>query len=259
MGAATFLHEQAAQDLKERLIEVNRSFQNALIIGPQAGLWADQMGVSAKTVADDEVLDISDATADLAIHALALHHANDPVGQLVQMRRALRPDGLAVAVMFGGRTLSELRTALAEAETRVRGGLAPRVAPMGDIRELGALLQRAGLAMPVADSMVLNVTYADPLALMRDLRAMGETNVLAAQDRRFLRRDVLAETCRIYADAFSNDDGRIRATFELVYLTGWAPSPEQQKPLRPGSASTRLADALGSEEVSAGEPTGPDQ
>ncbi|MEO0914253.1 MAG: methyltransferase domain-containing protein [Pseudomonadota bacterium] len=252
---ADFVHRQAAAEVQERLIEVNRSFTAPAIVGPMAGLWADLLGLEARLVADADVLDLETGAHDLVIHALALHWANDPVGQLVQMRRALRPDGLAIAVLFGGRSLQELRAALAEAESTVRGGISPRVAPMGDLRDLGALLQRAGLALPVADSVPLEITYADLPALMRDLRAMGETNVMAARERRFLRRDVLAEAGRIYAAAYPAADGRIRATAEFVFLTGWAPAPDQPQPLRPGSAKARLADALRVPELSAGDVT----
>ena len=251
---ADFLHLEAAREISERLVEVNRRFTAPVIIGPMAGLWARELAPAigqARTVADDDILEIEPGSADLVIHALALHWANDPVGQLVQMRRALKPDGLALAVLFGGRSLHELRASLAEAEAEVTGGLSPRVVPMAEIRDLGALLQRAGFALPVADSRMLDVTYADPLALMRDLRAMGEGNALAARDRRPLRRRVLDRACEIYRQNFPapDDPARIRATAELIVLTGWAPGTDQPKPLRPGSAATRLADALGTTET----------
>ena len=251
---ADFLHLEAAREISERLVEVNRRFTAPVIIGPMAGLWARELAPAigaARKIADDDILDVAPDSADLVIHALALHWANDPVGQLVQMRRALKPDGLALAVLFGGRSLHELRASLAEAEAEVTGGLSPRVVPMAEIRDLGALLQRAGFALPVADSRMLDVTYADPLALMRDLRAMGEGNALAARDRRPLRRRVLDRACEIYRQNFPapDDPARIRATAELIVLTGWAPGPDQPKPLRPGSAATRLADALGTTET----------
>ncbi|WP_316013714.1 methyltransferase domain-containing protein [Roseobacter sp. HKCCA0434] len=241
---ATFLHEIAADEVSERLVEVNRRFTDAVVIGPQAALWADAVAPGARQVAAAEVLDLAEGSADLIVHGLALHWAEDPVGQLVQMRRALRPDGLMIAAMFGGQTLAELRTAFAEAETRVEGGLSPRVAPMGEIRDLGGLLQRAGFALPVADSLPLKVDYADPLALMRDLRAMGETNAMAARRRGGLRRETLGAVVETYFDQYARDDGRVLATFEIVFLTGWAPAENQQQPLRPGSAKARLADAL---------------
>ena len=175
---------------------------------------------------------------------MGLHWANDPVGQLVQCRRALRPDGLFLGICFGGQTLQELRSALAEAETAIRGGVAPRGAPMGEIRDLGALLQRAGFALPVADAVPIRASYAGLSDLMADLRAMGETNALASRDRRALTRTVLSRAARIYAESFGDADGRLPASFELIVLTGWAPDDSQPKPLRPGTATTRLADAL---------------
>jgi len=176
-----------------------------------------------------------------------LHWTNDPVGQLVQMRHALQPDGLMIAVMFGGQTLQELRIAFAEAEARVEGGISPRIAPMGEIRDLGGLLQRAGYALPVADSITLNVEYDTPIHLMNDLRNMGETNSLYER-RRVLKRETLAMAAEIYSSNYTKTSGRIGATFEFVFLTGWAPSDDQQKPLRPGSAQQSLADALGTTE-----------
>ena len=243
-----FLHREAAALVKDRLSEVNKAFLDGAVIGPRADLWAELLEMPLKPVADDDVLALEQGAHDLTIHALALHWANDPVGQLVQMRRALKPDGLALAVLFGGQTLHELRTAFAEAETEIEGGLSPRVAPMGEIRDLGALVQRAGLALPVADSVEIPVSYETPLHLMRDLRAMSETNVMLSRRRTPLRRATLLRACEIYAENFSVD-GRIEATFELIFLTGWAPHDSQQKPLRPGSAQTRLADFLGTKEV----------
>lgn len=203
---------------------------------------------------DDERLDLAPGAFDLVIHGLCLHWANDPVGQLIQARRALVPDGLLLAVLLGGQTLAELRAAFAQAETEISGGLSPRVAPMADIRDLGGLLQRAGLALPVADGRPIDVSYATPLHLMRDLRAMGETNVLRDRLRRPLSRTLLARTCEIYAGAYGREDGRVRATFELVFLTGWAPAENQPKPLRPGSAVSRLSDALEAAERTLGGP-----
>ncbi len=244
----SFLHREAAALVKDRLGEVNKPFQDCTIIGPKADLWAELIDLPAKTLPDDEVLALEPESNDLTIHALGLHWANDPVGQLVQMRRALRPDGMALAVLFGGQTLHELRTAFTEAETEIEGGLSPRVAPMGEIRDLGSLIQRAGLALPVADSVEFKVSYETPLHLMHDLRAMGETNVMLSRRRTPLRRATLLRTCEIYTQNFSVD-GRIEATFELIFLTGWAPHDSQQKPLRPGSATARLADFLGTKEI----------
>jgi hypothetical protein len=185
-----------------------------------------------------------------------MHALNDPVGHLIQLRRALRPDGLLLATQFGGQTLAELRASLAEAEAECDGGFSPRVAPMAEIRDLGGLLQRAGFAMPVADSERLTVTYASPLHLMRELRAMGETNILIARRRRPLRRATLMRACEIYKQHFGTPEGRVRATFEIVFLTGWAPGPGQPQPLRPGSATALLADALGTTEIGTGEKAG---
>lgn len=260
LGPADFLHEAVAAEVSERLSEVNRTFRDGVVIGPRAALWARALagnGLSnLRTMADAPVLDLAPESLDLVIHGLALHWANDPVGQLVQARRALRPDGLFIAALFGGQTLAELRAALAEAEIAALGGLSPRVAPMGEIRDLGALLQRAGFALPVADGNRFDVTYPDALALMRDLRAMGETNVMRERLRRPPPRRMLAAACALYAERFGTPDRRVRATFEVVFLTGWAPAENQQKPLRPGSAAMRLADALGVPERSAGDKAG---
>lgn len=226
---------------------MNRTFRDCAVIGPRAGIWAGHLSAPDRhwqKVADAEVLDLEPESLDLVVHALGLHWANDPVGQLIQSRRALRPDGLLVAVLFGGETLRELRQALAEAEVELTGGLSPRVAPMGEIRDLGGLMQRAGLALPVADSLRVPVSYPSMLALMHDLRAMGETNVLRERLRRPSRRNVFAAAAAGYAARHGDAEGRIPATFDFVFLTGWAPASSQPQPLRPGSAVSRLADAL---------------
>ncbi len=257
---ADFLREAVAREVTDRLVEVNRTFLAPAIVGPRGEVQAEAMraaGLAEPLLrADAAVLDLAEGAHDLVIHALALHWANDPVGQMVQSRLALRPDGLFIGTMFGGETLHELRAALAAAEVEILGGLSPRVAPMGEIRDLGGLLQRAGFALPVADAERFDVTYATPLDLMRDLRAMGETNVMRARLARPMRRDMLARACEIYTDRFALPDGRIPATFEVLFLTGWAPAPGQQQPLRPGSAKARLADALGVAERGAGEKAG---
>ena len=245
-GPALFLHDAVLDEIQERLSEVNKAFTSPAIVTGWPEVWSGGFG---STVCDDaDLLALQPGAHDLVIDALTLHWANDPVGRLVQVRRALRPDGLMIAALFGGQTLHELRASLAEAETRVSGGLSPRVAPMAEIRDLGALLQRAGFALPVADSMNLTVSYESPWHLMRDLRAMGETNALANRLRRPTGRAVLNEAARIYTENFPHGDGRITATFEIILLTGWAPDESQQKPLRPGSAAQRLADALGATE-----------
>ncbi len=245
-GPALFLHETVADEIEERLKEVNRSFTAPAVVTGWPGPWAGWG--EARIVPDADLLDLPPAGHDLVVHALALHWAADPVGQLVQCRRALRPDGLCLAAFLGGRTLWELREALTEAESAVTGGLSPRVAPMGDVRDVGGLLQRAGLALPVADVATLTVRYRTPFHLMRDLRAMGETNALTGRLRQPTRRAVLDEAARIYAARHAGPDGRVPATFDIVYLTGWAPADSQPKPLRPGSATRRLADALGTTE-----------
>ena len=251
---AMFLQRAARDEIQERLDLVNRTFTSpAVVTGfPEVWHWP-----GARIVADDEVLALEQGAHDLVIHALCLHWANDPVGQLVQCRRALRPDGLFLGILFGGQTLHQLRASLAEAETRLTGGLSPRVAPMGEIRDLGALLQRAGFALPVADAAPLTVTYETALHLMQDLRAMGEGNALTARHRRFAPRALFAEAARIYAETYGTPDGRIPATFEMIVLTGWAPDDSQQKPLRPGSAAARLADALNTDEAPLPDPARP--
>lgn len=244
---AFFLHDWVAAEIEERLTEVNRSFKTPAIVASQADVWSDRIP-GAKVIPDEDTLELVSGAHDLVIHALSLHWANDPVGQITQSRLALRPDGLFMAALFGGRTLHELRGCLAEAEAAVTGGLSPRVAPMGEIRDLGALLQRAGLALPVADSQSLSVSYDNVFSLMKDLRAMGETNALEHRLRRPTGRSVFLRAAELYAENYSAPDGRIRATFEIVFLTGWAPSADQPQPLRPGSATARLADALGTTE-----------
>ncbi len=254
-GLARFLHEEAAAEIKERLAEVNRTFTAPAVVTGAPDLWQGVLP-EARIRADEDILDLEEGAHDLVVHALALHWANDPVGQIVQCRRALRPDGLFLGVLLGGRTLHELRASLAEAEARLTGGLSPRVLPMGEIRDLGALLQRAGLALAVADSHPRTATYASPLHLMRDLRAMGETSALAGRRRGFARKALFVEAARLYVEAHGTPDGRVPATFEMIFLTGWAPDPSQPRPLRPGSAARRLAEALGTSERSAGEKPG---
>lgn len=247
-GPALFLHETAIDEVKERLETVNRTFTDAAVVTGFPALWQQALPW-ARMVPDAEVLDLAPASMDLVVHGMAMHWANDPVGQIVQCRRALRPDGLFLALLFGGQTLQELRAALAEAEAEVTGGLSPRVLPMGEIRDVGALLQRAGLALPVADSFTQTVSYRDAFHLMQDLRAMGEGNALAGRLRHPTRRAILLRAAQVYAKAHAGPDGRIPASFEVLCLTGWAPHDSQQKPLRPGSAQQRLAEALNTAEL----------
>lgn len=270
----TFLVDRVAGDMAERLTAVLRDFELAADLGtptpavrralagrvktlvavePLADRFPDEPGL--KVVADEEALPFRDASLDLVVSGLALHTVNDLPGALLQIRRALKPDGLFLAALLGGATLTELRQSFAEAEAEVDGGLSPRVAPFADLRDLGALLQRAGFALPVTDIERLTVRYGSAFALMHDLRRMGATNVLVERRRAPLTRRTLMRTAEIYAQRFGDPDGRVRATFEVVWLSGWAPHPSQQQPLAPGSAKRRLADALGTTEIPAGEKT----
>ncbi len=252
----TFLHEAVAADIEERLAEVKRTFTAPAIVTGHPDFWRTVLP-RAQVVADKPVLALLPEAHDLVLHAMSLHWADDPVGQLVQCRRALRPDGLLIAVFPGGRTLTELRTVLADAEIAETGGLSPRVVPMAEVRAAGALLQRAGLALPVADTSLLAASYPSLRALMHDLRGMGETNALAARLRRPTQAAIFARATADYAARYPSGSGRIAATFEILTLTGWAPGPGQQQPLRPGSAAMRLADALGTAERPLGERADP--
>lgn len=243
-----FLHDLATDEVQERMSMVNRPFNSVAVVSPFPKYWAKALP-HAVTVSDDETLQLKTSQYDVVIHALGLHWANDPVGQIIQCRRALRPDGLFLGATFGGETLNELRSCLGQAEIEVTRGLSPRIAPMGEIRDMGGLLQRAGLALPVADNQTTNVIYRDIWHLMRDLRAMGETNALTTRLRTSTRRAVFKRADELYQKTFPAPQGGIKATFDIVYLTGWSPDESQPKPLRPGSASARLADALKTEET----------
>ena len=242
---ADVLHRIAADEIKDRLSEINRSFTDIAVVTGYSALWSE-LFPNARRLPDDEVLDLAPGSLDLVIHAMALHWADDPVGQIVQCARSLRSDGLFIAVCPAGRSLWELREVLAQAETDIAGGLSPRVLPMADLRDLGALIGRGGLALPVADLLPLPASYRDLTHLAHDLRAMGETNALAGRLRRLTGRAVFAQAEAIYAARHPdpNAPARVRATFELAFLTGWSPSDTQQKPLRPGSAKMPLAEAL---------------
>lgn len=247
---ALFLHETIADEIKERLSEVNKSFMAPAVVAPSPvpAPWADLLP-GARLVPDASVLALEAGTHDLVVHALCLHWADDPLGQIIQCRRALRPDGLFIAAFFGGRSLQELRAVLAQAESDLFGSLSPRVLPMTDIRDAGALLQRAGLALPVADRQVTEIRYRDLPALTADLRAMGEGNALASRRRAPMPRALWARAQMLYAAHHADAEGRLRATVETLFLTGWAPDDSQPQPLRPGSASARLAEALGTTET----------
>lgn len=244
-GPVALFHEIAADEVQGRLEEVNRTFTAPALVTGAPGPWTARFP-GARVVADDPVLDLQPGAHDLVIHALSLHWAEDPVGQLVQCRRALREDGLFLGVCFGGQTLAEVRAALAQAETEITGGLSPRILPMGEIRDLGAALQRAGFALPVADLLSQRASYRDLTHLGRDLRAMGEGNAMAARVRHPTRRAIMARAAALLAahSPDRDDPSRVAVTFDLVFLTGWAPSDSQPKPLRPGSAKTSLAEAL---------------
>lgn len=245
---ALFLQQEAADEIKERLSEVNRTFTNPAVVTGFPKIWRKTLP-NAKIVTEQEVLDLEVGAHDLVIHAMGLHWANDLVGQLIQCRRGLKADGLFIGAMFGGQTLNELRTVWAKVETTMTGGLSPRIAPMAEIRDLGGLIQRAGLALPVADCVTKNVSYRDASHLMRDLREMGEGNALAQRLKRPVSRAEIAAINSVYSEHYSDELGRVSATFDLVFLTGWAPDESQQKPMRPGSAQARLADALNTAEL----------
>jgi SAM-dependent methyltransferase len=263
LGAADFLLKHVAQDMAERLSVVSRTFPQALDLGTPADTLRRVLAsintigaiveAGTDTIADEDRLPVAQSSLDLVVSGLSLQFVNDLPGTLAQIRRALKPDGLFMAAMLGGDTLTELRHAFAEAETIVEGGVSPRVAPFADVRALGGLLQRVGFALPVIDSDRLTVRYDTPLALMHDLRRMGATNILRERRRAPLRRETLTQMMQIYADNYSDADRRVRATFEFVWLSGWAPHASQQQPLKPGSAKTRLADALGTREIGSGE------
>jgi SAM-dependent methyltransferase len=272
LGPETFLLDRVADDLRERLSAVLRRFEIAVDLGTPTDAVRRALAASGKVAtivaaefragsdrsflrvgADEETLPFADGSLDLVTSALTLQFVNDLPGTLIQIRRALKPDGLLLAALVGGESLAELREAIAAAESEIEGGISPRVAPFADVRELGALLQRAGFALPVIDNERLVVRYDSVFALMRDLRRMGATNVLNERRRKPLRRATLRRMTEIYAERFSDADGRLRASFEIVWLSGWAPHESQQKPLRPGSATQRLADVLGTSEISTGE------
>ncbi len=282
---ADFLLQRVSDGLADRLDDVKRDFPRAAVIGGAGILTAalrsragsehmvqveDSAAMAAHAaalapdaetrIAPTETPDLAPGGFDVVVGVLTMHRVNDPVGLLTQMRLALKPDGLALVALFGGQTLAELRASFAEAEAEVEGGLSPRIAPMGEVRDLGGLLQRAGFALPVADVDKVTVAYQSAFNLMRDLRDMGEANTLIHRRKTFTRRATMMRMAEIYAQNYPaagyEDQGRIAASFEIVYLTGWSPDASQQQPLRPGSAKARLAEALGASEQSAGEKAG---
>ena len=264
-----FLLREVGERLADRLDDIRRRFPLALDLGCHGGTLARLVGgrggietlmqadlsprmaaaardeTAPAVAADEEALPFRPGCLDLVLSLLSLHWVNDLPGALTQIRLALKPDGLFLAAMLGGQTLKELRSALAEAEVAHEGGLSPRVAPFADVRDAGALLQRAGFALPVVDTETITVSYGDPLRLFRDLRGMGETNAVIARRKTLSRRETLLAAAARYRQAFVDAEGRVPATFQVIYLTAWAPDPSQPRPMRPGSARSRLADALG--------------
>lgn len=272
-----FLLQRVADDFAERLDAINRTFSVVADLGAQHGLLGRRLNrrpgvelvVSAESAArllacaeapcigiDEEALPFRDGALDLVVSGFGLQHVNDLPGVLLQIRRALKPDGLLLAAIAGGATLTELRQSFVAAEAEMEGGASPRVAPMADVRDLGMLLQRAGFALPVVDADIVTVTYASPLHLMRELRGMGATNVLVDRRRAPTRRATLLRAAEVYAERFGRADGRVPATFEILTMTAWTPHTSQQQPLQPGTARQRLADALGTRERPAGEKAG---
>ncbi|WP_417250126.1 methyltransferase domain-containing protein [Celeribacter sp.] len=241
-----FLHQEARDEINDRLSIVNKSFARPALVTGLPDLW-QKWFPDWTVVADDDVLALTEGAHDLVVHAMSLHWANDPVGQLIQCNRALEPDGLMLAVFMGDQSLHELRAALAEAEISLHGGLSPRVLPMGEIRDLGALLQRASFALPVADKSTLKLSYESLFRLSADLRDHGEGLALSEVAEARINRPLFERAETIYRESFGEED-RLVATFDFICLTGWAPDESQPKPLMPGSAKARLADALGTKE-----------
>ncbi|HET6375312.1 MAG TPA: methyltransferase domain-containing protein [Methylocella sp.] len=269
-GAEGFLLARAIEEFDERLCAIKREFSAVLDAGtPLPGLArflagrlqprlmirmaplaaaAGDDGPALRLVGDEECLPFAAERFDLAVSALSQHCLNDLPGALIQLRRVLKPDGLFLGCLLGGASLQELRASLMAAESEICGGASPRVAPFADVRDMGGLLQRAGFALPVADCETLTVRYSSMFGLMADLRAMGAANALTARLRKPMPRRFFLRAAEIYAGRFADPDGRVRATFELIFLSGWAPHASQQKPLPPGSARMRLAEALKTKE-----------
>jgi SAM-dependent methyltransferase len=266
-----FLFDWTASQIADRLHDIKKDFPLALLTGLRGGnkaaahildtrkiqtlLGMDmaeqlvQTSTGLNLCADEEFLPFADQSLDLLINMLGLHGTNDLPGTLIQIRRALKPDGLFLAALFGGETLRELRASLMAAEMDLKGGASPRVFPFADKPQMGNLMQRAGFALPVIDSEIVTVTYPDMFSLMKDLRFMGEGNAIIARDKKFPGKNFFPKASEFYQKNFSDPDGRLRASFEIVFLIGWSPHASQQQPLRPGSAQHRLADALNTVEI----------
>ena len=274
-AGADFLIRESAARLADRLLDVTRSFPLALDLGCHTGAMGEELKTSPKIerlfqadlsprmaraaaiangrpaiCADEEFLPLAPQSLDLVLSNLSLHWVNDLPGALAQIRMALKPDGLLLATLFGTETLKELRSVLIDAEAEIAGGVAPRVSPFTNVRDAGNLLTRAGFALPVVDAETVTVTYSDMFKLMADLRAMGETNTVIERRHAPTRSDVFLRAAALYAERFADERGRITATFQIITMTAWAPHASQQKPLRPGSATARLADALQAKEIS---------
>lgn len=260
---ADFLLELTARELADRLAIVERRFDRAVELFGGSGLTAKAalatgkiadlerietdaslLDASSGRVTNFESVPLEPQSVNLILSPLSLHLTNDTPGMLIQMRRALKPDGLLLAAIPGAGTLAELRDVLLAAETEIYGGASPRVVPFADIRDIGALMQRSGFALPVIDEESFTVRYDHIFALMRDLKAMGMANPLIGRSRKPVSRRFFLRAAELYAERYADPDGRIRATFSIVFVSGWSPHESQQKPLKPGSAKMRLADAL---------------
>lgn len=281
LSTSDFLFREVGDRLVERLEDIQRQFPVALDLGCHDGTLGRLIGTRGEIetlvqcdlapalaraaaaggrpslAADEEFLPFAPATFDLILSALSLHWVNDLPGALIQARHALKPDGLFLAALLGGETLIELRGVLLEAEAEIESGASPRVSPFADVADAGGLLQRAGFALPVVDRDRITVTYPDALALMKELGAMGESNAVAARRKSLSRRETLFRAARLYHERFADADGRVPASFDVIYMTAWAPHPSQQQPLQPGSARQRLADALGTTEQKTDDPARP--
>ena len=268
LGHHGFLFDWAGAQISDRLHDIKKDFPLALLSGLRGGNtfndrllqtgkiktllgmdMAEELTAGTNFCADEEFLPLADQSLDLLISMMGLHATNDLPGTLIQIRRALKPDGLFLAAMLGGETLHELRQSLMTAEMELKGGASPRIFPFADKPQMGSLMQRAGFALPVIDSEIVTVTYPDIFALMKDLRLMGEGNAILARDKKYPGRDFFFRANEFYRDLFSGPDGRLQASFEIIFLIGWSPHASQQQPLRPGTAKTRLADALDTVEI----------